>query len=384
MIYLIIFLVCLFCACYYDMALGGHYPRHWYGNGAYLLILVLFVLMAGLRHHTIGADTGFYYEDFLKLPEFKDMDSSVYETSRYQPGWLTYVALIKQLGGSFNITLLVEAIFVNTVILRFFWKYTKIPFLCTLIFFISPNFIEFNTEIMREAFAISICLLAFESYLKKRYIIAILLWYVAYNFHVSSLIALFFPLFNKIKYKRSILLIGCFIVIFVMVIFSMLSEYSTEIAMFFAGLSSKFFNLYDFYYNTELDAAKNTNYYIILFVTKFVVPLIMILYLKQRSNNVFGFVLAYMFFQILTAYSEAFYRFANYEGLFYTILVAQFIYTFTKKSCSNQLERVIFFTLALVVFIYIFQSMQFVQELGQSNFRYERYIPYKFFFDNVP
>lgn len=381
MIYLIIFIICFFCAYYYDIAVAAKYPHRIFRNSAYILIGILFVILAGLRSEYIGMDTMQYYEDFQECPELGDLDSSVFEASRFQPLWLYYMAIFKTFGWHFNALLTVEAIFVNFVILRFFWKYTKIPYMCAFIFFISPNFIEFNTEIMREAFAISFCLLAFENYLKKRYVIAILLWIVAYNFHVSSLIALFFPLFAMVKYKKRMLVGAVIVALLIMSVFPMISKYSTELSMFMGGLSSKYFDLFDFYYNTTLDTSRNANYYIILFGTKLVLPLLMIAYLKSDSNKTIGFVFVYMLMQILSAYSEAFYRFSNYESLFYVILVATFIYKFALKSCGSHLMRIAFFISITLVFLYIFQSMQFVTELGQSNYRYERYFPYKFFFD---
>lgn len=381
MIYIVIFVICLYFACHYDLAYAGNYREKKSAKAAYVLIGVIFILFAGLRSEFIGGDTMNYYNDFFETPEYKDLDSSVFATSRYQPLWVSYVALIKSLGGTFTVQLLVEAIFVNAVILRFFWNYTKVPFLCALIFYISPNFIEFNTEIMREAFSISLCLLAFEGYIKKKYIVAFILWLLAYNIHVSAMIGLFFPLFAMIKYNRNVLIGAMVFCAFALGLFPMISEYSTEIQMFMASISAKFVNLYDFY-SSQIGEERNTNYFILLIGTKLVLPLLMICYLKKGSNNVFGFVLVYMIMHLLASYTEAFYRFANYEAIFFIILVAQFLHAFYHKTCDTPILRIIFFVLALVVLLYIFQAPMLIEELGQSNLRYERYIPYKFFFES--
>lgn len=381
MIYIVIFVICLYFACHYDMAYAGNYREKKSAKAAYALIGLIFILFAGLRSEIIGGDTMNYYNDFFETPEYKDLDSSVFATSRYQPLWVSFVALIKSFGGTFTVQLLIEAIFVNVVILRFFWKYTKIPFLCALIFYISPNFIEFNTEIMREALSISIVMLAYECYLSKKYIFAFVLWLLAYNFHVSAMIGLFFPLFAMIKYNRKILIGFIGFSVLLLSIFPMVAEYSINMQMFMASISSKFVNLFDFYYN-QIGEERNTNYFVMLIATKLVLPFLMICYLKKDCNKVFGFVLIYMIMHLLASYTEAFYRFANYEVIFFVILTAQFLHAFYHKTCDTPVLRIAFFVIALVVLLYIFQAPMLIEELGQSNLRYERYIPYKFFFEN--
>lgn len=384
MIYFVIFLYCFFVTYYLEVDTSGvGFKRDrviW--HPAYIIMALLFITLTGLRSEMIGADTQNYYRDFLESPDIQNLDSSVIATSRYQPLWVIFVATIKYYFNSYYVLLFIHAAFVNIVILRFFWKYTQTPFLAALIYYISANYIEFNTEILRESIAICFCLLAYERYLHKKYIFAIVLWVIAYMFHVSCIIALFYPLFRMVKYNKTTIVVSIIVGFTLLSLYPVLSQYSTQLSMFMNGISENYGNMYSFYYNGDINTDRNLNYYILLYGSKLIVPLAMIFYLKEKSNRLIGFVLVYMFLQILYVYSEAFYRFSNYESLFYTMLIAKFIYTFCRKSCSNQLIRILFFTVSIVLFLYIFQQMQFVENLGRSDLRYESYFPHKFFWEN--
>ena len=325
-------------------------------------------------------DTLQYFKDYMSTPDITDITYKKFETSRFQPLWIYYVSSIKYLLNDFSWILIIQSLFINLVLFRFFRKYTSYPFLCITIYFIS-YYIEFNTEILRESIALSFILLAYEQYKSKHWIPAIILWFVGFNFHVSAVIALLYPLLDRIKYSRKNVIRLTVIGSLILLLFPFLSKYNDSIQNFLELVSPTMSERFSLYNNTEFNTSLNVFYYLKLFVVTLIIPIICLSFLKGKTDQYFGFIALYIIFQILTAFSYGFYRFANYEAAFYIIFVSTFIYTFLHHKCKDKASRLVFYACFVIVSLYIFQSMQLNKEPNSGKYRYERYIPYKFNFE---
>lgn len=380
MIYAAFFLLCLLFAYTFEIS---NLPKaskdidNVKGLLIWILLLTL-ILLASLRDITIGGDTANYLRDYNRTPELDTLTKSYFKSSRFQPGWIYLVSFVKTFFNDFNALLFIQALFVNTVIFRFFKKHTKFPLLCILLYFVS-YYIEFNTEILRESIAVCICLLAYNQYLKKKYIPSILLWVLAFYFHISAVIALLFPFIGKIKYsKKAIVVLLCLGAV-ILLVFPFVSQYSTAIELFLQSISPSMSDRFIEYNNTEINNKLNINYYIALFAFKLILPVGILCYLKEKSNKYFGFVAVYIIFQILTAFTYGFYRFANYEAVFYIIMYADLIFTVCHK--QRPIYRPLIYLFLTVITTYVLASYQLVKETDGHSYRYERYIPYKFYFE---
>lgn len=164
----------------------------------YWLLCVVLSLIAGLSY-ALGGDKQAY------LTEFNDYSSDLSDvlqeielgiTDRGQmPGWVLTNVLSKALLGSFYAVQLTEAFFVNIVVFYTCKRYTQHIFLTVLLYCLTFQYFNFNTEVMREAFAIGFCLLGAEMLLRSRRVLAALLFCMAFMFHASAIaMILLFPL----------------------------------------------------------------------------------------------------------------------------------------------------------------------------------------------
>lgn len=363
MVYLIILLALIVLSINYDFRGNFVYKA----NKPYMFMCICFILLAGLRFF-VGSDTHNYVYDFSVMPDLSKLSEFHRLNSRYQFGWDAYVCIIKSIFGNFVFVQLITAIIVNVIIFWFVRRNTTNVFIALLCYY-TLNYFEYNMEIMREAIAVALGLIAIMLYSKgyKRYYV--LLVFVAFEIHISAVILLIVPFLVNVKYTKKKIIVISLLSIIVPILFSQISGL-TEIITLFAASDPEYLSGY---LNQSLDSSRNILYYILLFLSYLVMPVICIFILKEKTKYV-GFVTAFIILRCLGMFTYAFYRFGNYFEPFYWILLADAIYIYWKKIQMPKLLITGVFTLCI---LYIYQRDQMGDYSMYSGHKsYERYIPY--------
>lgn len=338
------------------------------GYGLFYFIGFILFCVAAFRYYN-GGDTANYVNIFKSVPVFSELNEYDYSNFRFQRGYVIFVAVLKELWNNFLIQQIVTSLFINIVIFRFIRKYSPYIFLTTLFYFLL-NYFEFNMEIMRECIAVAIGLLAYELISNKRYILGLLMIFFAYQFHISALILLILPFVTNIKFSKVSFFIVLGIGIILPTIYMAIPDLETYASIIFN--QEDWVN--DNYIKQDFSDTLNIRYYIGHLIKYAIVPFGMIWYINKRIEFRFnGLVYTYAMLQLLSMYTYAFYRFANFFAPFFWIATATFLYILIKE---NKKVRTIIFVAFFIVYLYLYQSVQLMWDDNKNNYFYNRYIPY--------
>lgn len=375
MIYLAIFIFIFVLAIRQDL----HFSQKMISARMGGIVIFLLISIAALRFN-IGADTVRYMGHFeYDFPDLSTLKSYDYSADRYRAGFIFLCAICKSIWNDFTMFQVAHAIILNSAI--FFFLRKESPYLLlSLLFYFLCNFLEFNTECLRESLAIAMCLLMFLCLKNDKFIAAGVLWIIAFYFHISSIIALLYPVIVKWKYtqKGTNLIFG--IAIALPFIYQLIpSQLSLIISM--TG-QEDYYNSYDI---REFNSHLNANYYIMHTIKYVILPYIMMRYINKHSEdgvlNV-GFIYAFVGLQVLSLFTYAFYRLANYFAPFYWIFLAQFTW-----SLCRQYRRIahpaIILSLFCLMTLYVYQSDLLRIDPETNKVMYERYFPYKSILDKT-
>ena len=149
------------------------------------------ILVMGLRYY-VGGDTIGYMTKYDYASPIYDLSVVDFVIAEYQPLWVVVQSICKTISEDFYILQL----FVSTVInITVFWvieKYASNKFLAGFLYMIS-NMLNFNCEVLRAAFSISVFFLAYEELLKKNLFRYYILVIIAFLFHDQAIILFLIP-----------------------------------------------------------------------------------------------------------------------------------------------------------------------------------------------
>ena len=152
----------------------------------YVFFCVIFlVLIAGLRHESVGVDTHTYVWKYI---DAKYMDYSEIWSNKEALYYSFQTFLSKQ---SFSPTffLCAAALLFYPIVGIFIYKYSRIPAMSILLF-LSMGYFYFSMTGMRQTLGLGFLLLSLIFILKKQYIKGIIYISIASLFHITSLIYL--------------------------------------------------------------------------------------------------------------------------------------------------------------------------------------------------
>ncbi len=143
--------------------------------------LVIFILLAGLRHVTVGTDTWAY-----EL-RFSTMDDSKIKNIEF--GWHYLNQFVHDIGANFQFLLILTAtLYCFIIYYALYRKSSNIIF--SLFIWLSLYYYFYIYNGMRQAFAISFVLLAYTYLIEKRWKYVILLLLIGATFHTSIIFAI--------------------------------------------------------------------------------------------------------------------------------------------------------------------------------------------------
>ena len=332
----------------------------------YNIILVIFILLAGLRFR-LGEDTiNYLYSFYYSTPYLWDLDVSSLLTSGSPPLWILLNSMIKTIGGKFFVVQLIQAAIVNTLILKYFKKHSPYPFACAALFFFW-RYQWYSMVVMKAAIALSIVLYANDSFLEKKYKKGVLLILLATGFHQSSIVLLIIPFLTFLRLDRIgslMLILSYFVGAFLQ---SKLGDVF-ELMEFAGGISQKLDNYMGSKFMTQ---NHNLNFFIIKIFPIIIYPIISLLYCKQKCKTspiikLEPFLMIGLLFQMAQFSIDIFYRFVYIYLIYYIIFIVQFFIDFSINSILLKRSLSFFRTFALI-FPLVF-SIAYLYPLTQVNF----------------
>ncbi len=376
MVYFILILLLLFLVYKYDYLGHKINRRAWY-----FFIYLLLILLAGLRYR-VGVDTIRYEVKFEYVPRLVNLDIAYIfdNTEKLEPLSALLFSLSKTIFGAFWGVQLLQATLVCIIISWFIKRNTNNIFTATFFFYITL-YLNFTCEVMREACAVSIFLIAWEAFKGRRWLKYYILSTLAVGFHLSAIVLyivpllLYFNISSILSRKRYILLFIVFCVIIGKVLQISLFDY---LQLFYINdtINDRAMS----YQDTDLAGSTLNIMGLLTNIPKFVIyPLgAALIYKKQSSYYSKDFCLMCLLaigFSIITLYCSLFYRFNNYFMPFVIIILSSVSF-YSKQGVAHNNR---FMKWCLLIFPFVFMYFySYMADVGNSGYKqYSVYYPYK-------
>ena len=323
----------------------------------WVIIGVYLSLLAGLRYK-LGEDTFQYlfaYDKMAPLDQLKPID---FQRSRYAPGFIILFSFFKMLSPEMVYFQLFQAFVVNAVVFYFFYKNCRNIFFAGIIYYIFLYHL-FCFQEMREALAVSVFLLAWPFFQKRKWLLWYLMSLLAFSLHLSAIILFLLPviclpgirnLFTYGNIKTPLIILG--IVVLTFVIYQKFFVFIQLIS-----ISDKMQERAETYGAHELGGAlTNVKLILSIFIEYALYPLIVLYVLYNRNkhqkikgfNNLDAFVLINIYVVIVSLFIIVAGRLRNYFFPFAILLLSDFIFSEVRirgrKYVFNILTWFVFFS----------------------------------------
>ena len=283
--------------------------------------------------------TGFSYglggDKFIYMEEFEQYPSDISEVGDYiwmqfmlrgqMPFWILVNLFGKIVFNSFYFVQLVESATINIAVCYIVSKYTHRYFLFLLIYFFTLQYFIFNTEVMREGFAMSFALIGMHNWMNGKKWLYFLMFSLALMFHVSAVTMLLFPLVRlRISWKT---LAIAFFIAFGMWLFSdlILGKLMVSVLGGMGAMVQKVL-FYSIQASTIFGFLRSALTYLIFpFVIMYTsMTLESSEELRRCKEKMISFMLL---LAILACSLAGFTRLYNYVQVFYLVMLADFLYS---------------------------------------------------------
>ena len=333
MIYIIILFLLLCLSLRYDI--NGKIK---YRDECYLIMMVVFILIAGLRWRLMVDTPNYIYKFYYWTPTLDNFSFAEYSIGE-DPFYVLICSIVKTLGGRFYVVQLIEATFVNILVFKYIKRYSKYLFTC-LFFYAITIYLGLCMETMRASFSIVICLYANDYILNKKWIKGYLLFLLALMFHAQTIVMFVLPLFFSLRLNRIgvICLIGAFV--FGALLHTILGDYVSLLEM-----GDEIDDKVSVYAESEkFGGVRGGVGYLIAFkLPNLTYSLISLIFLKKWMPNskilkLEPFVMLGMAFAIIRLNFEIAYRYANYFGLINVIFYSEFFISIIHRAKNLDLR----------------------------------------------
>lgn len=321
-----------------------------------IIMMILFTLIAGLRHYTIGNDTANYVDFYSKIHWY---EMEIFDISRFEKGYIALNLLIAKTNLSYTFFLLVCAAITNFFVCRFIRENSKNMCISFLLFVLCLFFFQ-EMNIIRQFLAMAIFLFSLK-YIKERklikYIICILLAGMMHN-SAFMMIPLYFLYGFKLNIKNISIIV--FITLITYMFFHKILVNVTMILGLYQGYVESMYG------SDKLGNVISFLMYLCIFIFLYIVS-------KNKDKTLFDefmllcvFILAILNF--LAIKISVFTRVAMYLSVLITIAIPNFIENYIKTSD----KKVMYFCILICFSIYCFVILYF-----RPNWNYV--VPYEFF-----
>ena len=347
MIYLSIVVLLVLLSIRYDIKGKTLYKDEWY-----IFVLVVFVLLAGLRWR-LCMDTPNYIDDFYdKYPNLQDFSLEDFPIGK-DPLYAFINSIVKTLGGRFYIVQLVEAAFVNILVLHYLRRHCQYLFIAIL-FYALTCYIGFSMEIMRAAMSIALSLYVNDFFLEKKWVKGYLLLLIGCLIHAQTIVLLVLPLFLFLRFNK----IGLIIVICAFFIGKILQPLVTEYLILLEGVEN-ISNKAAGYLESDQYGGRggNLNFMIVHVFPCLIYGMISLLYLKWKKTNLDlmrfePFIMLGFLFLIIQINLQIAYRYVDYYSIYFVIFLSEAFGSWTLQ--SDKLTKLLAYVRTFVFFVPFF------------------------------
>lgn len=246
-------------------------------------IFSILILISALRKYTIGIDLNRqYYNLFIRVTsmEWGDIGETAYDI-----GYVAFNKLIATLTDDPQWFIAAHSIIVLGITGWFILKYSDDVVMSTVLF-IANNTWFMYMNVLRQALAISLILIAFDVWQKKewkikRYIIFAILLLMATSCHSSAALMIVIPFMEKVKFKRNEILVSALFVGVALLMYDRLFELASGIIGFRRNYSA-------FYEGTTAGGSAvnlNSVYGVLIYVFFFALAYYALVYRNQNKQD---------------------------------------------------------------------------------------------------
>ena len=367
MVYLFILVLLLFGAANFD----GRVDAKAKGKKYYWFCYLVIVLVFGLRYR-VGGDTLNYMLKYSATSPLSDLSISDILSMQVEPAFAMLMAFFKQFTDKFYGVQLVESAFVNFVWFKLIYERTNRKFLGAILFFLMDAF-YFNTEIMREAIAVGIFVIAYKRLERGELLKYYGILMVGILFHYSCLFLILVPFFRKyaINLKRTCLIIAS--------------------VLFTLAVSQSIFHLFGGYLADKI--SNNSGYYFSLYgiiasALKYVLFPYWIMLLYQRctgakdDNPKVRFIFVQMIYGSMALGEYAMLmRLSNYMQPFFLVILVDVLECISFSKYKSNLVAVCIY--GIIAFSYIMPYMRDESNIVKGARFYCLWFPYHSILDET-
>lgn len=322
-----------------------------------VIIVLLFVFIAALRGSTVGTDTYSYIRDYTMIIKYSYGKIFSYYTDN--PGYFLISKIFADLGVSVQIWFgFIAFLYVGTIS-KFINKFSKDQ-MFSYIMFLALGYYSFSLAGLKQVFAMTILLWAFQYLMGKRYIRCFLLILLASIFHLSALIfsCVFFVIIIK-KNKGFYWILGMMSIFFVL-------NYRTIFHTVMLLLNNEHYNEY---------LQSKSSYSVVTFLVQLTILAVSIIFVKRYNNEsplecrmFTGMVCLGVLFQLFASIVASAFRISMYFSIFAIVLL---------PNCLSSIQNIKFRRVlkigAALVFVFFFV---YTNRNGGSV------VPYRFFWND--
>lgn len=349
MIYLFVLFLLLYLSFRYDICGKTKDRDLWY-----LVILIIFILLAGLRYR-LGIDTQRYLFSFYhSYPTIDKFSFENYYIGR-DPLYALLNSIVRSIGGRFYMVQLIDAAFVNYLFLRYFKKHSKYIFTCAFFFFLM-SYVYFLFEIVRANFSIAICLYAFDYMQEKKWLKGYLLLLIATLFHVQTLVLYAIPLLLFLRFNKR----GILVLLGALIVGASLQQILGDYMFILEGNDHLEGKVASYIESDKYgENTRNINFFILTLSLQVFYPLFSLWYSKRYSRNeglkkLEPFLMQGTAFVMVELSFMIAYRFVDYYMIYFALFFAEAFVCMVKKNVKRTIKGSLHLRNVLAAYIICF------------------------------
>ena len=364
MIYLAILLLLLFLSFRYDICGKERGSQGWY-----MIVLVIFILVAGLRWR-LGVDTPNYLDQFYYItPKLSQLTTD--DLLMTKPLWILLNSFVLTCFGKFYVVQLIHATFINVLFFKYIKKHSQYIFTCLFFYFLCM-YTAVNMEEMKASISVAICLFANDYLIERKWRKAYLLYMLAALFHASTYLIFLTPLLLFLRLNRvgGIVLILSYIIGYILQI--SFGEYLTLFEMADGSIADKI----ESYSENEHYSSNggNINFYIVKIFPFFFYGLYCLYAAKRKKSNkgllrLEPFLMVGLVFLVMEMNMYILYRFVHFYFIYFILFYSEVYVTSVQK--NKRISKGLAYARISILFLpFVLTSLYVYKAL------YTRYYPY--------
>lgn len=312
-----------------------------------VLVIMLLILLSGLRHETIGADTITYKSSFasIEYDSWFDIFKNIYEvyfngsSAKKDPGYAIFEKICYTFSDNYQIYLIIIAVLFHVCFGVSVYRNSRVPTVSFAIY-LCLFYAFFGITGHRQTIATAVVVFIGYELVKQRKLMLFLICVViGFTIHKSSLIFLpFYWIYNK---KITFSYLAIFICI--MPIFFI---FNAEFSQFFKDISG-----YGEFYTGQYEGA-GTETFTLMLILIFIVALIqknIILQNNPQVTHCYNAIMLAIFFTPLTYVNPSAMRVVQYYSVFIMFLIPEIILSFKDND-----DKIIAYIVSMGILIFLF------------------------------